>query len=78
MNYIHLEGGWKGVQPDWDTSEPITSEDYAPARRQVAERDIDALMERTRTLILENTEKLGEPDWVDDDAHVDRPWRETE
>ncbi|GJJ10625.1 hypothetical protein Clacol_004852 [Clathrus columnatus] len=76
LNYIHLEGGWRGVQPDWDTSAPIDEQDYAPTRRQAAERDIDALIERTRTLIFENT--LEEMDLGDDEGRVDRSWRETE
>lgn len=76
MNYVYLEGGWKGVKPDWDTKAPVTAEDYAPALREAAEKDIDAWMERTRTLILENSKRLQEMD--DDDAHVDRPWREAE
>jgi len=77
MNHVYLGGGWKGVNPDWDPDEDIRPEGgYDSIRREAALTDMEALIERTRTLVIENTEQLGARD--EDDAHVDRPWREAD
>ena len=76
MNYIYLSGGWKGKEPDWDPTEPIRAEGgYDVDRRQMAENEMDQLIERTKELILENSERLGTDA---EEAQVDRPWREAE
>jgi hypothetical protein len=40
---------------------------------------MENLIERTKSLIIENSERLGTQGGEDEDgAHVDRPWREAE
>ncbi|KAF8520941.1 P-loop containing nucleoside triphosphate hydrolase protein [Hysterangium stoloniferum] len=77
LNHVYLGGGWKGVAPDWDPDEPILPEGgYDSIRREAALTDMELLVERIRTLIVESTEPLDAHD--EDDAHVDRPWREAD
>jgi len=76
MNYIHIGGGWKGKEPDWDPKELIRAEGgYDADKRRIAESEMDQLIERTKELILENSERLGNDAG---EAQVDRPWREPE
>ncbi|KIJ29274.1 hypothetical protein M422DRAFT_188705 [Sphaerobolus stellatus SS14] len=78
MNYVYLAGGWRGPSPDWDPDEPINAEGgYDAARTKALNTDIEALIERTRTLLVENSELTARED--DEDAvQVDRPWREAD
>ncbi|KAF8581297.1 P-loop containing nucleoside triphosphate hydrolase protein [Ramaria rubella] len=82
LNHIYLGGGWKGPSPDWDPNDPIKLEGgYDVERRKMAEVDMERLVERTRALIIENSDRLGTQEDVEDEgetAHTDRPWREAE
>ncbi|KAF8522660.1 P-loop containing nucleoside triphosphate hydrolase protein [Gautieria morchelliformis] len=81
LNYIYNNGGWRGLEPDWDTDEPIRPEGgYDVDRRKAAETEMENLIERTKSLIIENSERLGTQggDDGDGEAQVDRPWREAE
>ena len=82
LNYIYNRGGWKGPRPDWDPNEPINVDGkYDVDRRKVAETDMNDFIERTKALIIENSEELGTQGERDEDVeggHVDRPWREAE
>jgi helicase MOV-10 len=64
MNYVHQNGGWKGIQPDWDTTAPVNqnSEVYAQQRRESAKNKIAELTARLQSLNV-----------ADDTAGVDRP-----
>jgi helicase MOV-10 len=83
LNYIYIGGGWKGSEPDWDPQEPINAAGgYDVERRKTAETEMEKFIERTKALIIENSERLGtEDDAVDgyeEEGQVDRPWREAE
>lgn len=78
MNYAYNEGGWTGPIPDWDTEEPIRPEGgYDVRRRLAANLDIEALVERTKSLIIDSSERLVTVE-DEEDAQVDRPWREAD
>lgn len=82
LNYIYLGGGWRGLEPDWDPNEPIVPEgSYDVDRRKTAQTEMESLIERTKTLIIENSEQLGtqgEEDGDGQEGQVDRPWHEAE
>ncbi|TFK49292.1 P-loop containing nucleoside triphosphate hydrolase protein [Heliocybe sulcata] len=78
LNYIHLNGGWKGEEPTWDTHEDVRSEGgYDQELRQLAIRDMNEFAERLESYA--RTEAAAEDvDGEDGDENVDRPWRELE
>jgi helicase MOV-10 len=77
MNYVYLCGGWKGASPDWDPEEPVCQKGgYDALRRDGALIDMEALIERIRTVSIESIGQVRALD--EDDAHVDRPWREAD
>lgn len=80
MNYVYLGGGWRGVEPDWDTTEPITSDDYGPSRREMARNELEGLIERTKSLILGNSGQSWESSEGRDEFYdiVDQPWKDVE
>ncbi|KAH7105113.1 P-loop containing nucleoside triphosphate hydrolase protein [Auriculariales sp. MPI-PUGE-AT-0066] len=80
LNFIHKEGGWKGRQPDWDVGENVSLDGrpaYDRQRREQALSDMDALVERTKELVLDATKGDidGEMEW---DGVADKEWREAE
>lgn len=79
MNYIHQAGGWKGLQPDWDTAEPVRLEGgYDQEVAQQAWGEMERLVERTRALVLESSERVVDDTEDDGVGAVDRPWREAD
>lgn len=84
LNYIHLNGGWIGPEPTWDTTETVDeSGGYDQHIRTAAVMGMNLLTRRVEWAVWENMNmKAGgvtnEGDDDDDDANSDRPWRELE
>ncbi|KAL0958010.1 hypothetical protein HGRIS_000184 [Hohenbuehelia grisea] len=75
LNYIHLNGGWKGAPPSWDTSEEVDELGGYDARvRNAAVADMNALADRMEDLTL----AAATEEDLEAEANVDRPWREVE
>lgn len=76
LNYIHVNNGWTGsISIPWDPEESDDDDQQydAKARRQ-AEVDMNDFTRRMEELALGNAE-----DGVnEEDANVDRPWRDVE
>jgi helicase MOV-10 len=80
LNYVHLNGGWAGPGPTWDTTETVDeSGEYDQHIRAAAMTDMNLLARRIEEVVTETvqTGTVSEVD-DDDDANVDRPWRELE
>ncbi|EJD43380.1 P-loop containing nucleoside triphosphate hydrolase protein [Auricularia subglabra TFB-10046 SS5] len=79
MNYVYDAGGWKGRKPDWDTEEEVIEirPGYDRAIRELAISDMDALVERTKEVVLDRTraDDDAEQEW---DGAVDKEWKEAE
>ena len=79
MNYLHVNGGWAGVRPDWDTADPVRLEGgYDVEVAQAAWGEMERLVERTRALVLESSERLVDDTEDDGAGAADRPWREAD
>lgn len=82
LNYVHLNGGWAGPKPTWDTMETVDeSGEYDQHIRAAAVTDMNLLARRIEWVVGENvkTGATNEGDDDDDgDANADRPWRELE
>lgn len=75
LNYIHLNGGWKGDPPTWDTSEPVRETGgYDKEMRDVGEEDMNDFARRIEASTLQGV--TGEED--EEEENVDRPWRDVE
>ncbi|KAF7291968.1 RNA helicase [Mycena indigotica] len=74
LNYACTNGGWTGPDIPWDPSEPVSESEgngYAEQTRGEALFDMNEFTRRMEELTVSGAE--GE-----DDANVDRPWREAE
>lgn len=80
LNYVHLNGGWAGPGPTWDTTETVDeSGEYDQHIRAAAMTDMNLLARRIEGVVTENVQtSMASGDEDDDDANVDRPWRELE
>lgn len=80
LNYVHLNGGWAGPEPTWDTTETVDeSGEYDQHIRAAAMTDMNLLARRIEEVVTENVQTgMASGDDDDDDANVDRPWRELE
>ncbi|KAG2145172.1 RNA helicase [Suillus clintonianus] len=81
LNYVHLNGGWAGPGPTWDTTETVDeSGEYDQHVRAAALTDMNLLARRIEEVVAENvqTNEGDDDDDDDDDANSDRPWRELE
>ena len=82
LNYIHLNGGWAGPAPTWDTNETVDeSGEYDQQIRAAAVTEMNLLSRRVEWAVWENvkTSAMNEGgDDDDEDANSDRPWRELE
>lgn len=80
LNYVHLNGGWAGPGPTWDTTETVDeSGEYDQHIRAAAMTDMNLLARRIEEVVTENVQTgMASGDDDDDDANVDRPWRELE
>jgi helicase MOV-10 len=76
LNYVHDNGGWKGLPVSWDTRAPVDEKGgYDKVVRASAEVDMNDFTRMMEALTLASVE--GQEDG-DRDANVDRPWREVE
>ncbi|KAH9943568.1 P-loop containing nucleoside triphosphate hydrolase protein [Amylocystis lapponica] len=77
LNYVHVRGGWRGDAPTWDTSAEVDHAAHYDHQRQDAEMaNMDDFARRMELLTLEGLISNAVQD--DEDANVDRPWREVE
>ena len=77
LNYVHLNGGWKGLPPSWDTRASVTNDGgYDQAMRKAGIADMNDFARRMESLTLAGVDAMDDGDDVD--ANVDRPWREVE
>jgi len=77
LNYVHLNGGWKGLPPSWDTRASVTNDGgYDQAMREAGIADMNDFARRMESLTLAGVDAMDDGDDVD--ANVDRPWREVE
>ena len=72
LDYVHIRGGWRGKQIDWDPEEPVLdTADFEAARRTKVEAEMEDTITRLRAMILEKHEEDGlifEADDEDEDA----------
>ena len=70
------------MAPDWDTSKEVSFDtDYAAETRENALVDINALTDRLQSLVVEEVQQAGaggSGEEHDEDAAVDKPWRDAE
>jgi helicase MOV-10 len=59
LNYIHKNGGWKGVEITWDPEESVLPGGYDSGVQQRAETEVEAMMARLKSVIVENSENLS-------------------
>ena len=79
LNYIHINNGWKGPQPGWDTRAPVIGEGgYDQRFRETGLADMNAFTRRMESLTLSGVDDDDDDEISDADANVDRPWREVE
>ncbi|KAI0062693.1 P-loop containing nucleoside triphosphate hydrolase protein [Artomyces pyxidatus] len=80
LNYVHINGGWKGVPISWDPHTAVRAEGrYDAELRALGQKDMNDFTERMQALTLEGIAGSGLSDDVEEaDANVDRPWREAE
>ncbi|KAG1741528.1 RNA helicase [Suillus paluster] len=80
LNYIHLNDGWAGPEPTWDTTEIVDeSGEYDQHIRTAALMDMSLLAQRIQGIVAESVQTGATNDGNDDDdANFDRPWRELE
>ncbi|KAF7971347.1 hypothetical protein HWV62_21363 [Athelia sp. TMB] len=80
LNYVHLNGGWRGKFITWDPLAPVeggAGYTYARGFREAGVTDMNDFTRRMEEMTLNGTgRKEGQE--VEDDEGVDRPWRETE
>ncbi|KAF5356561.1 hypothetical protein D9758_008259 [Tetrapyrgos nigripes] len=78
LNYIHLNGGWTGPGPTWDTSEKVNEGGgYDSAVRKLALEDMNVFTRMMENMTLEEVKEDADAD-EDVDGNVDRPWNEVE
>lgn len=82
LDYIHVNGGWKGKPRDWDDSTTVegSEDDWIGMRRSDARDAIDDLARRLRETVIDEVQDSDE-EREGRDADVDaqdRPWREAE
>lgn len=72
LNYVYTNGGWRGPQPDWDTTAEVDMKGgYDTAIRERAQVNMNEFTSRMEALMKEEI--------MDDaDAGVDQPWRDVE
>lgn len=70
LNFIHLRGGWRGRQIDWNPEEPVQSgyNGYAGERRTQADIEAEETIQRLKSLIMQKHEDSDyEIDFADND-----------
>lgn len=77
LNYVYLNGGWRGPGPTWDAHESVVDDgEYDQRVRETELADMNDFTRRMESLTLAGLDT--EEDGADADANVDRPWREVE
>ncbi|KAG9002612.1 hypothetical protein FRB94_003760 [Tulasnella sp. JGI-2019a] len=83
LNYVHINGGWTGTQPDWNPRATVAGDPGTYVQQRQAQRDADMeeLTDRLMNVVIAGgpapTGGDGQQDVEDDmDASGDRPWRE--
>lgn len=75
MNYVYLNGGWKGPEPFWDPRDPT----HTTTAQAMREKGMNELTDTMEALTLAATgEGTVEEQQEQTDANVDRPWRDVE
>ncbi|KAJ7154602.1 P-loop containing nucleoside triphosphate hydrolase protein [Mycena filopes] len=78
LNYIHLNGGWTGREISWDPRAAVDEAGgYDRVVRDAAQVDMNAFTRRMEEMTIAAAGEDGEREG-DDDANVDRPWRDVE
>ncbi|KAF5356526.1 hypothetical protein D9758_008260 [Tetrapyrgos nigripes] len=78
LNYIHLNGGWTGPGPTWDTSEQVNEGGgYDSAVRESALEDMNEFTRMMENMTMDGVKEDADAD-EDVDGNVDRPWNEVE
>ncbi|TDL24445.1 P-loop containing nucleoside triphosphate hydrolase protein [Rickenella mellea] len=80
INHVHIHGGYIGKKIDWDPTEAVDrSARYDEQRRRTDLDAMEELIERTKSLVIGQSEDLAERDDDDElEGNVDKPWREDE
>ncbi|TDL24428.1 P-loop containing nucleoside triphosphate hydrolase protein [Rickenella mellea] len=80
INHVHIHGGYKGKKIDWDPSEVVDrSARFDHERRTKGLSEMEDLIERTKSLVIGQSEDLAERNDDDEiEGNVDKPWREDE
>ncbi|PCH44785.1 RNA helicase [Wolfiporia cocos MD-104 SS10] len=79
LNYVHNNGGWTGNEPGWDTDAQVDEHAaYDQELRELAISDMNDFARRMEQLALDGVDSANAVDEGDNDANVDRPWREVE
>lgn len=82
LNYIHINGGWRGKEIEWNPEEPVLPDGYDRRMRDRAEGEARDMISRLKSFIVENTEDLAfldENDDSDGEGYMDNGvWREEE
>lgn len=80
LNFIYLNGGWRGDPPSWDTSAEVRdSGGYDEEARDAGFTDMNELARKIEAMTI--SQVIQEDDEEEDgtgDDNVDRPWRELE
>ena len=78
LNYIYDNDGWTGsMDIPWDPEEDLENGTRYDARtRRQAELDMNEFTRRMESLTLGNAEEIDVA--LEEDANVDRPWRDAE
>lgn len=80
LNFIYLNGGWRGDPPSWDASAEVRdSGGYDEEARDAGFTDMNELARKIETMTI--SQVIQEDDEEEDgtgDDNVDRPWRELE
>ena len=52
LNYVHLKGGCRGKEINWDPEEPLVAEGYDERTRTQAEQEAQDMIQRIRAQIM--------------------------
>jgi helicase MOV-10 len=81
LNYIYVNGGWRGKPISWNPRTPVTENGgYYPESRDASLMDMNDFTRRMESLTLNGVRVEEDKDAEEDveDVNVDRPWREVE
>lgn len=75
LNYVHLNGGWRGKAIDWDPHEDVANADYAEQRQSGAQKAIEELIGLTVSRMSGSNDGYNVHPYDGYDAHMDVTWR---